>query len=200
MDARHGHGIEVRHEPQLEVTRSGPDVVPDSAAAHPTRRRSVRRPVLLAGLLAAAVAVVTVVGLLVWSGGEEDVVATPPVGPAARPAGPAPLGMTVAVPARVVAGEETTLTVRWTDGSGTFSGTTEEWGDGVGTSSLGMARCDAGTPAADSSGGTYDVTHTWSEPGTYKVVMGLATYTCEAGTPAEEQVSRTLTVDVGAGR
>lgn len=200
MDTRHGHGIEVRHEPEPGVTWSGSDVVPDSAAAHPTRRRSVRRPVLLAGLLAAAVAVVTVVGLLVWSGGEEDVVATPPVGPAARPAGPAPLGMTLAVPARVVAGEETTLTVRWTDGSGTFSGTTEEWGDGVGTSSLGMARCDAGTPTADSSGGTYDVTHTWSEPGTYKVVMGLATYTCAAGTPAEEQVSRTLTVEVGAAR
>lgn len=199
MQTRHGHGIEVRHGPELEVTPPGPDGVPEAAGGHPGGGRSVRRPVLLAGLLAATVAVVTV-GLLLWSGGEQDVVAPPPAGPAAKAAGPAPLGMTVDVPQRVTAGEATTLTVGWTDGEGTFSGTTEEWGDGVGTSSLGLARCDAGTTAADASGGTYELTHTWSEPGTYKVVVGVATYTCDAGTPSEEQVSRTLTVEVGAGR
>lgn len=199
MQTRHGHGIEVRHGPELEVTPSGPDVVPEATGARPAGGRSLRRTVLLAGVLAASVAVVAV-GLLLWSGGEADVVAPPPAGPAVRVAGPAALGMTVDVPQRVTAGEAATLTVGWTDGEGTFSGTTEEWGDGVGTSSLGLARCDEATTAADSSGGTYELTHTWSEPGTYTVVIGVATYTCDAGTPSEEQVSRTLTVEVGAGR
>ena len=75
-------------------------------------------------------------------------------------------------------GEPATITVTYTDGSGIFSGTSEEWGDGVGTSSLQEGRCSATAEPAGSLSDSYQATHRWTEPGTYSLVLGVNTYTC----------------------
>jgi len=132
--------------------------------------------------------------LALWIGGDGDVEATPADGGA--PPAPTALGMSVDPLGTVVAGEPATLTVRWADNDGIFSGTSEEWGDGVGTSSLSESRCEDVAVPAGPAGGTYDLTHTWSEPGTYAAVLGVATYTCVDGSATEEQVTTPVTVEV----
>ncbi len=101
------------------------------------------------------------------------------------------------VPTGVVAGTPATVVVRYADGAGTFSGSTEEWGDGVGTSSLTEGRCGTARTGAAAEG-TYRAQHTWSEPGTYAVKVAVSSYTCQAGEPVAEQASRTVTVVVAA--
>ena len=105
----------------------------------------------------------------VISGSDDDSVAQPAAQqPADVPAPPAALAVTVDGPASVAVGEPVDFTVTYTDGSGIFSGTSEEWGDGVGTSSL--QRGSAAPPPAEPAGSladTYQVSHTWTEPGTY---------------------------------
>ncbi len=97
------------------------------------------------------------------------------------------------------AGQAAELTVRYADGDGIFSGSTEDWGDGVGTSSLAQGRCAAsGTPAVPASG-SYLAEHTWSEPGSYTVTVGVSSYTCVDGAPVEEQATTTVRVEVTAG-
>ncbi len=127
-----------------------------------------------------------------------DVVATDRGGRAAGPAGPGPLTLEVDVPAVAQAGRAAQLTVRYEDGDGIFSGSTEDWGDGVGTSSLAQGRCaPSGTPAAPASG-SYVAAHTWSEPGSYTVTVGVSSYTCVDGAPVEEQATTTVRVEVAA--
>jgi hypothetical protein len=103
--------------------------------------------------------------------------------------------MTVELPETVVAGQTAEIVVRWTDGEGVFSGTSEDWGDGVGTSSLAQDQC-TGAATTTKSADSYTVKHAWSEPGTYQVVLGVTTYVCTDGSPVQEDVSKTVSVQV----
>ncbi len=208
MDTRDESRAGARHEPDLVVTDAPTALAPDRPTLHdeghvlvrrdadddPPRAPSVRLAVLLG--LGVALVLVATVALAFWTSGGDDVTAGTTTPSAAGSDVPAALGMSVDVPARVVAGEEASLTVRWSDGTGIFSGTSEEWGDGIGTSSLSQGRCEPGAPPAEVVGGTYAVPHTWSEPGTYTVVLGVATYVCDDGSAVEEQVTEPVTVEV----
>jgi len=186
--------METREGMDLEV-QPGPVV---GRAAGPTGpERSRRRLVVgLAALLALVLAVTVVLVLVLGGDDQPDVTTRTPA--AADPAGPAALGLTVELPDQVVAGEPASLVVRWTDGEGVFSGSTEEWGDGVGTSSLAQDNCSTTATATQDrpSAGRYTARHTWSEPGTYQVTVGVASYLCEAGTATEEDATTTVSVEV----
>jgi hypothetical protein len=169
-------------------------VRPDAADHDPPRAPSVRLAVLLG--VGVALVLAATLALAFWTSGDDDVTAGAPTPAAEGSDVPAALGMTADAPARVVAGQEASITVRWTDGAGIFSGTSEEWGDGIGTSSLSQDRCEPGALAAEAAGGPYTVTHTWSEPGTYTVVLGVATYVCDNGSAVQEQVTEPVTVEV----
>lgn len=164
-----------------------------AGVAAPGRRRAL---VLLALVVGLAVAAVAVAGWLLTRGGNDPVAATP--APAAEPAGPAPLSLTIQVPDPVVAGRPATVTVTYADGAGTYSGSQEDWGDGIGTSSLKEGRCAATGTAAPVSG-SYQATHTWARPGTYRLTVGVTSYTCVDGAAVEEQASRAVTVTVAGG-
>jgi hypothetical protein len=210
MDTRDESRAGVRQEPDLVVSDAPAAPAADRPRLHddrpvllhredadgdPLRAPSPRLAVLLGAGVALVLA--ATVALAFWtSGGDDDVTAGSTTPGAEGSDVPAALGMSVDPAARVVAGEEATLTVRWTDGAGIFSGTSEEWGDGIGTSSLSQDRCEPGAPAAEAAGGTYTVTHTWSEPGTYTVVLGVATYVCDNGSAVQEQVTEPVTVEV----
>lgn len=188
METREGKDLEVRHEPDVVVATS--DVAShDGPPPTPPRRR------LLVGLVGLLVlALLATFGLVLVLGGDDDpVTAKPPA--AAGPAAPADLGMTVEVPEGIVAGQAATITIRWSDGEGVFSGSSEEWGDGVGTSSLAQDQC-TGAATDKPAAGRYTVTHTWAEAGTYDVVLGVATYVCQNGSAVEEQASKTVSVQV----
>lgn len=190
METREGHGLEVRRGPDVVVTTApGTSADPDGPPPAPPRRRLV---IGLAALLALALVAVLVL-VLALGGDDEPVKASPP--PAAGPAEPADLGMTVELPETVVAGESAEIVVRWTDGEGVFSGTSEDWGDGVGTSSLAQDQC-TGVATDRRSADSYQLTHAWSEPGSYQVVLGVTTYTCTDGSAVQEDVSKTVTVQV----
>ena len=199
METREGRDVEVHHDPEVVVSASGPsdppgaEQAPDGPAPAPPRRRIV---VGLVALLALVTAVTVVLVLVLGGDDEPDVTTRTPA--AADPSGPAPLGLTVEVPDEVVAGQPAALVVRWTDGEGVFSGSTEEWGDGVGTSSLAQDSCSATATAAQGrpSAGRYTARHTWAEPGTYQVVVGVASYLCADGTATEEDARTTVSVEV----
>lgn len=108
---------------------------------------------------------------------------------------PAPLTVTVTAPPQVVAGERAEFTLRWSDGEGFFSGTSEDWGDGVGASSLAQEACDL-APAAGPAGGEVTVRHTFTAPGPYALVLGVSTYTCSGPEPVTETATETVQVDV----
>ena len=189
METREGHGLEVRPGPDLVVTTvPGSSAAPDGPPPTPPRRRLV---VGLAALLALVLAGVLVL-VLALGGDDEPVKAS---SPAAGPAAPAALGMTVELPDTVVAGRTAEIVVRWVDGEGVFSGTSEDWGDGVGTSSLAQDQC-TGAATDRRSADTYTLKHAWSEPGSYQVVLGVTTYVCTDGTAVQEDVSKTVTVQV----
>jgi hypothetical protein len=146
---------------------------------------------LVAGLV---LVVGLTLALAIWIGGDSDVEATPAAG-AAAPA-PTELGMCGDPRDTGGAGGPAPRTRRGADNDGVFGGTSEEWGDGVGTSSLSESRCEDVAVPAGPAAGTYDLTHTWSEPGTYAVVLGVTTYTCVDGSATEEQVTTPVTVEV----
>jgi hypothetical protein len=125
-------------------------------------------------------------------------VRTTPAPAAAGPVVPDPLGLDVTVPTDVVAGQPATLVVRYTDGAGTFSGSTEEWGDDVGTSSLAEDICPAPAAAAAPVQGSYTATHTWAKPGSYPVKVAVSSYTCVDGAAVLEEATTTVTVEVAA--
>ena len=108
---------------------------------------------------------------------------------------PPPLTVTVTAPPRVVAGERAEFTLRWSDGEGIFSGTSEDWGDGVGVSSLAQQACDL-APAAGRAGGEVTVRHTFTAPGPYTLVLGVSTYTCSGAEAVTETATETVQVDV----
>ncbi|MGH8892956.1 MAG: hypothetical protein ACRDWY_06565 [Actinomycetes bacterium] len=200
MEAGDSRGVVVRPAPDV-VTRR-PVVVTDALVVTPgadperAAMAASRRPLAMSLVGALLLALASTLGLALWAGGDDDVVVKVPAAAGGKAPGVAPLAMTVEPPASVMAGEEVPFTVRWSDGSGVFSGSSEEWGDGVGASSLAQERCGTGRSTTGASDGSYRVRHEWTEPGSYPVVIGLVTYTCEGGTAREEAVSRTLTVRV----
>jgi hypothetical protein len=111
---------------------------------------------------------------------------------------PAPLRIQVDAPAQVVAGTPATFAVHYTDGAGTFAGSTEDWGDAIGASSVSLGQCTAPAPAS-AADGTFNAAHTWNTPGTYQVTLSAASYTCVDGSAVPEQVTKTLQVVVAAG-
>src|SRR5688572_12425401 len=113
METREGHDLEVRPSPEVVAGAARTEAVHDG----PPRPAARRRPfVALAALLALAVALTLLLVLLLGGDGGGEVEARTP--PAAVPAGPAALGLSVQQPETVVAGSPATLQVRWTDGSG----------------------------------------------------------------------------------
>ena len=201
MDTREGRDLEVQHGPGVVVSTSGEPAVDGPPPAHPAASTPPARPrrrlvVGLAALLALVLAVIVVLVLILGGDDEPEVTTRTPA--AADPGGPAPLGLTVEVPDEVVAGQPAELVVRWTDGEGVFSGSTEEWGDGVGTSSLAQDSCAASATATQDrpSAGRYTASHTWAEPGTYRVTIGVASYLCESGTTTQEDAQTTVSVEV----
>ena len=206
MDTKDSRGPQLERIPEIVLTRTPAEPVVDrpvvrtGAVPLPTApsRFRLRRAVQLGVALGLVLAVAGGTWLALRGDDGADVVATDRGAPAAEPAGPAPLTLTVEVPVVVRAGTAARLTVRYEDGEGIFSGSTEDWGDGVGTSSLAQGRCAAtGNPAAPASG-SYLAAHTWSEPGSYPVTVGVSSYTCVDGAPVEEQATTTLRVEVVA--
>jgi hypothetical protein len=197
-----GGGVEVTGStsdaarPDLEVRR---DDEPPVVVPAPPASRSGR---LSTGPIAvAAVVVLLLVGLgAVWllRGGDDDVATTPAPG-ANKPAVPAALTVQVDPPTGAVAGQPATLVVHYSDGAGVYSGSTEDWGDGVGAGSGKQGQCDPTAAAAGPASGSYEATHTWSAPGTYTVAIEVTSYTCKGGTAVEEHASTTVQVDVAAG-
>jgi len=187
---------------QVKVKTSEPDVVVSSSLppAPPVVLEPPRGPRLPLAIIAVLVLLASAVGIAVAavvSGSDDDSVATPESRqPADVPAPPAALSVTADGPASVDVGEQATITVTYTDGSGIFSGTSEEWGDGVGTSSLQEGRCSAPAEPAGSLSDSYQVTHRWTEPGTYSLVLGVNTYTCRGTTAVQEKATTMLIVKV----
>jgi hypothetical protein len=187
---------------QVEVRTSEPDVVVSSPLppAPPMvleEPRGARLPLAIIGVLILLASAVGIAVAAVVSGSDDDSVAQPQSQqPADVPPAPAALSVTADGPASVAVGERATITVTYTDGSGIFSGTSEEWGDGVGTSSLQQARCSAAAAPAESLSGSYQVKHAWTEPGTYSLVLGVNTYTCRGTSTVQEQKTTMLIVKV----
>lgn len=187
---------------QVEVRSSAPDIVVSSSLppAPPMALeapRDARRPLAIIAVLVLLASAVGIAVAAVVSGNDEDAVAKPESQqPADLPAPPAALAVTADGPASVTVGERATITVTYTDGSGIFSGTSEEWGDGVGTSSVQEGRCTAPAEAARSLSGSYQVNHRWTEPGTYSLVLGVNTYTCRGTTSVQEKATTMLIVKV----
>ena len=188
------------------VKSSEPDIVVSSflpagrEAERPTvidPPRGARPPLAVIAILVLLVSAVGIAVAAVVAGSNDDSVAKPQrQQPADVPAPPAGLAVTADGPVSVTVGEQATVTVTYTDGSGIFSGTSEEWGDGVGTSSVREGRCSATAEVPGSLSDSYQVKHAWTEPGTYSLVLGVHTYTCRGTTAVQEQSTTTLTVKV----
>jgi hypothetical protein len=202
MNTKDTRGPQLERSPEIVVTRADrPDVdrpvspTPAPAGGVAPDRSRLGRAVQL-GLALGLVAAIAGGSWLAWGGDDGTDVTTNRV-PAAAPAVVAPLTLQVEPPAAVRAGQPVELDVQYADGKGVFSGSTEDWGDGVGTSSLAQGRCPATDTPADPTSGSYQATHTWAEPGSYRVSIGVSSYTCVNGAPVEEQASTTVTVVVG---
>jgi hypothetical protein len=182
---------------RVPVTRSG-------APAGPGRLGRPRRPGQLMVVILAAAAVLAVVAGTAWALQRDDQGVTAPAAAAKPKATPTPaapaastaLALTVDLPSTVTAGTSAEIVVHYSDALGIFSGTTEDWGDGVGTSSLKQGACGAGAPPARALTGSYTLTHTWEKPGTYTVGLGVGSYTCAGTVATEEQAAKTVSVTV----
>ena len=192
MDTRDHVGVKLS-EPDIVVSSSVPPGPPPMLLDSP---RAARLPLAIIAILVLLVSAVGIAVAAVVSGSDDDSVAQPQSQqPADVPAAPAALVVTADGPASVAVGELATITVTYTDGSGIFSGTSEEWGDGVGTSSVQEGRCSAAEQAGQLSD-SYQVTHRWTEPGTYSLVLGVNTYTCSGTTAVQEKTTTMLIVKV----
>ena len=160
-----------------------PTLVPAVAPRRHPRHRAGRGPGLRRAVLARVAVGVLLAAVLGgwWATRGDDPVRTTPAPAAAGPVVPDPLGLDVTAPTDAVAGQPATLVVRYTDGAGIFSGSTEDWGDDVGTSSLTEGRCAAGAAGRTCRRHATRATHTWSEPGSYTVKVAVSTYTCDDG-------------------
>lgn len=174
-----------------DLVRPGP-----GPSGQRTTRPSWWVPAVVTGLVVALAAVATAV--LALTRGSDDVVVRGAVPAAVQPAAPAPLALTVEHPDSVAVGEVARFAATWSDGSGTFSGSTEDWGDEVATSSRKQGRCENGAAMPPAASGTYDVGHVWTAPGSHTVVLGVATYVCVDGAAVVEEVAETVTVTVVA--
>lgn len=161
----------------------------------PAERRASRRGWGLAGSGALVVVLVSVTAAALARGSHEDIVSGS-VPAIVQPPAPAPLVLAVDAPASVVAGEIALFVATWSDGSGTVSGSTEDWGDEIGASSRQQETCGPGDVVPPAAGGTYEVSHVWTDPGTYTVALGVATYVCRDGAAVVDEVTETLTVTV----
>ena len=191
MDSREG-AVASNADPPVVPAGPGWDAAADRADAPPPRRG------LAIGLiLALTVAVLTTLGLLWVSGGQEATVTTAGPGGSGAPAPARTPGLTMDVnaPTEVLAGQPAAFTLSWSDDQGTFSGTVEEWGDGVGAGSMTQEKCGPGVGSGPAQGDLV-VRHTWAQPGTYTVRLGVVTSTCSRGSAATEEVTDTLTVEV----
>jgi hypothetical protein len=158
-----------------------------------------RRRLVLALVAVVVVLVAALAGWLLLRDDGGTASTRTPAASAGGPAAPAPLRIQVDAPAQVVAGSPATFVVHYTDGAGTFAGSTEDWGDAIGASSVSLGQCTAATPASPAAAaGTFNADHTWSTPGTYQVTLSAASYTCVDGSAVPEQVTRTLQVVVAA--
>lgn len=185
----------------VEVKLSEPDIVVSSALppappVGPEPPRGARLPLAIITVLILLSTAVGIAVAAIVSGSGDSVAQPQSQQPAEVPPAPAALSVTADGPASVAVGEQATITVTYTDGSGIFSGTSEEWGDGVGTSSVQEGRCSATAEPAGSLSDSYQVTHTWTEPGTYSLVLGVNTYTCRGTTSVQEQKTTMLIVKV----
>ena len=171
-----------------------PVLLPD---ADPPRAGRLSRG-MLAGLAALVVLALVLAGWLLLGGDDESQVSTTPGAGAQQPTAVAPLSLTVDPVVGAVAGQPATMVVHYADGTGVFGGSTEEWGDEVGTSSLAEDTCPSPSPAAAPLKGTYQATHTWAAPGSYPVKVAVSSYTCVDGAPVLEQATTTVTVEVAA--
>jgi hypothetical protein len=106
--------------------------------------------------------------------------------------------ITIEAPASVIAGQAAGFTVNYEVATGRFSGSIEEWGDGIGGASASQERCETTEQTTGPSSGRYPVTHTWADPGTYDVVLGVNTYSCTGSQSREFKATRTLSVTVVA--
>jgi hypothetical protein len=182
----------------MKTRAAGADTArPDAGSPeHPALTDAPRRPTALVAV-AVLLGIVLAAALAVWWGGDGAVTTQPePVPAGGQP--PAGLGLTVDGPAEARVGEEVAFTVHWADDGGIFSGGSEDWGDGVATSSLQQGRCAPAGPPPSAAAGSYTATHSWSEPGTYAVVVGVSTYACEGGTAVVEDASRRIEIVVRA--
>jgi hypothetical protein len=157
------------------------------------RSRTVRiiAAVVVLGLAAAVIAIVML-------GGDDAKTSTRLGGQPANRAPSGALAAQVVAPSRVVAGKPARFHVSYTDGKGILAGSFEDWGDGVGTSSVKQANCATSPPTAKALTGTYVVRHVWRDAGTYTVKLGVTSYTCASGKAVMEQSAKTLTVTVAA--
>lgn len=192
MKTREGPGLSVRRHADVVVVTDGVSA-PTSDTDAPAPRRTLA--VVLLGLLLGAV-VATLVLVFVTAGDDEVSTATP-AQPVGKQGEPAELTVSVDAPATVVAGRPATFLLRWADGTGTLAGTTEDWGDGVGVGSVAVGQCTGVGPAGPGRG-TVPLKHTWSEPGTYPVVLTATTMTCRDGQVVTEDDSQSFPVTVVA--
>ena len=205
MDTRDTRGPQLEQAPEVVVSHAPtapgtdqqdrPVLLPDT---DPPRAARLSRG-MLAGLAALVALALVVAGWLLLGGGDDDSqVSTTPGAGAQQPAAIAPLSLTVDPVVGAVVGQPATLVVHYADGTGVFGGSTEEWGDEVGTSSLAEDICPSPSPAAAPLKGTYQATHTWAAPGSYPVKVAVSSYICVDGAPVLEQATTTVTVEVAA--
>jgi hypothetical protein len=113
---------------------------------------------------------------------------------AAAVPGVAPLEVTVGTDRPTVrVGEQVRFTVSWTDGDGIFAGTTEDFGEGVGAGSTKIGACESASTMTPSEG-RYELSHTWTVPGTYHVRIGVSTSSCVGGPETAEKDLAVLVV------
>jgi hypothetical protein len=204
MDMRDTRGPQLEQAPEVVVSHAPtapgagqqdrPVLMPDS---DPPRAARLSRG-MLAGLAALVVLALVLAGWLLLGGDDDSQVSTTPGAGAQQPAAIAPLSLTVDPVVGAVVGQPATLVVHYADGTGVFAGSTEEWGDEVGTSSLAEDTCPSPSPAAAPLKGSYQATHTWAAPGSYPVKVAVSSYTCVDGAPVLEQATTTVTVEVAA--
>lgn len=186
--------LSVHHAPTVTVDE---DQEAGSTGTHPVS--TSRRPLLWLALVAVVILLAAAAMFAVMRGGDSNVVVEPRNADAGTSGVASPkLKITVEPPATVTAGKPATFTVNYEAAQGVFDGSIEEWGDGVGASSVGQARCDGAAAEAAPLEGRYDVTHTWDKAGTYRVLLGVTTHSCVKGQPREATASRSLTVTVAA--